>query len=368
MRGNSFFVCLYVKILPDLPSMIRLLTHSEQLAAHLREEILRGRWQGEMPGAARLQAKLGVNQTTINQALGLLEEEGLLVSRGNRRRRQIIIPHGVMRAGMRVGILLYEPEDREVPLWIEVRHRLMDEGVTVFIPPKTLSCMGMDVAKVAKLVEAAEADAWIVLCAPGKVLEWFEKQATPAIAFAGQYPRGMKMAAVAPGRDQSMLDLIERLAGLGHRRIVLLTGSGAKPISFIRGLEDHGIPVGDYNLPSLERSPDGLRRCLDSLFGMTPPTALLIDESAIFLAVQGELARRGIFAPKDISLVSLDGDPAFKWHRPPVAQIRWEMEPVIRHIFRWVMNVSIRKVDRRSVYTKSVFIDGGTIGPAKEYR
>jgi len=159
-----------------------------------------------------------------------------------------------------------------------------------------------------------------------------------------------------------MLDLTQRLVEHGHRRIVLLTASGSKPKSFIKGLESNGIEVGDFNLPAMERTPEGVRRCLDSLFSLTPPTALLIDEPILFLSVQSELANRGIFAPKDISLISLDSDPAYKWYSPSVAHIHCDMAPVSRRIIRWVMNVSRGKVERKTVYTNSVFVDGGTMG------
>ncbi len=343
--------------------MIRLLSHAEQMANHLRDEILGGRWQGMMPGVAALETELGVNHTTIGQALALLETEGLLASQGGRRRRQIILPNGKMRAGMRVAMLLYEPEDITTPIFIEVYHRLTNEGITVLIPDQTLTGMSMNVAKVARVVKATKVDAWIALGASSDVLDWFANQSVPCLAYAGQFSNTVKISVIAPGREKSMRDLIQRLVDLGHKRIVLLTGSEAKPRTFIEGLQSHGIKVGDYNIPKMERTPEGLVGCLDSLFSITPPTALLIDEPVIYLTIQNELAHRGIFAPKDISLISLDSDPIFRWLRPTVAHIHWDMALVNRHIIRWVMNVSRGQDDKKRVYTNSVFVDGGTIGP-----
>ena len=67
----------------------RFLSISEQVAMHLREELLRGRWVGLMPGKHELAQELGLNNKTVEAALVLLEREGLLVGQGPRRRRRI---------------------------------------------------------------------------------------------------------------------------------------------------------------------------------------------------------------------------------------------------------------------------------------
>lgn len=55
---------------------------TRQVAAYLREELSRGRWSGEMPGQHRLVRLLGVSRKTVEMALRLLQEEGLLVGQG----------------------------------------------------------------------------------------------------------------------------------------------------------------------------------------------------------------------------------------------------------------------------------------------
>jgi|GEM_PF-4887079 len=61
---------------------------SEQVAAHLREQLLSGEIEGRMPGTPLLSERLGVDRKTIIAALNLLGQEGLLAAQGagNRRR------------------------------------------------------------------------------------------------------------------------------------------------------------------------------------------------------------------------------------------------------------------------------------------
>ena len=61
-------------------------TIAEQVATHLRGEVLRGVWSGEMPGVNRLAPKLGIDDKTVEVALRQLEKEGLLVGQGRGRR------------------------------------------------------------------------------------------------------------------------------------------------------------------------------------------------------------------------------------------------------------------------------------------
>lgn len=58
---------------------LRFLSKIEQVAAHLRAELAGGRWEGAMAGRLELAAELGINAKTVEEALRLLEKEGVLV-------------------------------------------------------------------------------------------------------------------------------------------------------------------------------------------------------------------------------------------------------------------------------------------------
>jgi DNA-binding GntR family transcriptional regulator len=77
--------------LDDMDSLT-VLSAVEQVAEHLRAELLRGGWSGTMPGVNPLVAALGVNHKTVEAALRMLEDEGLLVNQGRGRQRRIALP------------------------------------------------------------------------------------------------------------------------------------------------------------------------------------------------------------------------------------------------------------------------------------
>jgi DNA-binding LacI/PurR family transcriptional regulator len=177
---------------------------------------------------------------------------------------------------------------------------------------------------------------------------------------------------VGPDKIPAIRDATKTLLDQGHRRIVLLTRRAQRlpePSAFVRAFLDElaaqNVSPGSYHLPDWGESVKGLDSRLDSLFRVTPPTAMIIEEPPLFVATRHFLGRRGLLVPEDVSLVCNDDDPAFGWCTPPVSHIRWDRSVVVRRVAQWVSNVSRGKEDLRQTSTPAVFIRGGTIGPVK---
>ena len=201
-------------------AIIRILSAVEQVAALLREELRRGHWSGLMPGVDWLAADLGVSRKTMDAALQLLEKEGLLVPQGGGRRRRIELPAEVKPThALRVAILLSEPVDRKLDYVVELQHELQKAGHAVFYPARSLSELGMEAERVARMVEQTEADAWIVLAGSSEVLAWFAGQPVPTFALFGRR-RGLALAGAGPDKAPAFAAAARILIGLGHRRIV----------------------------------------------------------------------------------------------------------------------------------------------------
>lgn len=351
---------------------IRILSAAGQVAAHLRGEILRGDLAGDMPGIHQLAAGLVANHKTVKAALMLLEKEGLLVPQGAGRARRIAaLPGDAPVPSLRVAILNYDPPERIAGYVIELLHSLLDAGHSAFFSGKSLTEMGMDLRRVIEHVRQTEADVWVVSSGSRELLEWFAASGKPAFALFGRRG-GLPIAGAGPDKNQAYTNLTRHLAGLGHRRIVLLVRGerrlpqpGASERAFLAELGAHGIAVGPYHLPDWVETVAGFHARLDSLFQTTPPTALITQEAPFFLAAMQFLMGRGLRVPRDVSLACADGDPGFTWFRPTVSHIAWDSAPVVRSAVRWAANIARGKKDLRQILTKAEFIPGGTIGPAK---
>lgn len=344
------------------------MTVTDQFVAYLRAAISNGELTVTMPGIKRLATTHGVSSNTVAAALEQLEHEGFLKPQGHGRRSQILLPEDAERPTFRITLLPYERADLLLDHVLEIKRRLEEEGCEVNVAEKSLMEMGMKVSRIAQLVKHTKTDAWVVFSAPQEVLEWFVTHPVPSFALFGRFRR-LPIAATGLDKAPAFRAAIRRLAELGHRRIVMLQPKHNRMPSpsllvreSIEEMEIHGIKTGPYNLPDWEQSPEGLRKRLDSLFMLSPPTAIILDRPNEFIGAQLYLARRGIFAPQDISLIC-DDDPAFEWCEPSVSCIRWENRPLVRRIIRWVHNISNGKDDRRQTFTKAKFLEKGTIGP-----
>jgi DNA-binding LacI/PurR family transcriptional regulator/DNA-binding transcriptional regulator YhcF (GntR family) len=346
---------------------------TERVAAHLREEILRGALCDPLPGVHALTTELGANHNTVEKALRLLEREGVLVTQGPGRRRRVAKAEGKAVRPLRLAILAFDPPAVELAegYMADLVHRLGEAGHSVFFAEKYLLEMGMEVGRVARLVRRTEADAWVVSAGSREVLEWFAAQPVPAFALFGRRG-GLPIAGVGPDHIAAGTAATRRLIELGHRRIVKLARRnrrlpvpGAAERAILDEMAAHGITTGAFNLPDWEETGEGFHACLQELFRHTPPTALIIEEAPFLVAALQFLGRRGLRVPEDVSLVCTDADPAFAWCEPTITHIRWDGRPVVQRVVRWAANVSHGREDRRQTLTKAEFVEGGTVGPAK---
>jgi DNA-binding LacI/PurR family transcriptional regulator len=324
-----------------------------------------------MPGVIRLAGELGTSRDSLEEAMRELERDGLLCPAGPGRRRVIDLAAGGRRVtGLRVAILDYDPPSKNEGWVVDLLHQLAQAGHSPFFTPKTLAELEMDPQRISRMVLEAEADAWIVGAGSREVLEWFAGQGLPTFALFGSR-RGVAVAGAGPDHLPALLAVIGRLVALGHRRIVILSrrgrrleGSDRLERSLLDEMAAHGLPTGTFNLPSWDDHGDGFRRCLESLFRYTPPSALIIEEAPHFVAAMQFCGEHGFRIPQDVSLLCATFDPAFALCSPAVAHICWATEPLVRRVVNWVHNISQGKEDRRQMLIRAELAIGGTIGPA----
>lgn len=342
----------------------------DQLADHLRQEILNRTLTGTMPGIKQLVQRLGVSSSALTSAMKQLEHEGLIVSQGDRRKRLIVSSEGPNVASQRVGILLYDASSALRHDTMTLSHELTKDGHTVVFTSKNMAELGMDVERIALHVNATDVDAWVILAGSRQVLEWFAEQSKPAFALYGRSNK-LSLASMTISKAPVISVLVQKLSAMGHKRIILLVREerrkpqlGSLEQFFLNELEANGIQTGSYNIPNWEDSPEGLQKVIDALLEHTPPTAMIIGDASLFHATQMHLARRGILAPDHISMICNDSEHSFIWNLPKIAHIQWNYGPIIRRITQWANNTAQGKEDLKVSHVKASLFEGDTIGPA----
>ena len=346
-----------------------ILTAAEQVAERLREDLMRGTWVDLMPGEDRLMARLGVGRNTIREALILLEQYGYLQSQGTGKQRRITLPKNAPSPAMRVGLLLYDKQEQVANGINLLKQSLSDAGHQVSTAPKCLTDLKMDPKRVVAYAKRQDVDAWVVQSAPKAILESLLIQSTPVFSYYG-CPVELPIAGVVPESLHLKMEIIQQLIDMGHKRIINISRSeriipvyGIFQQSFLKKLQENGIPTSDYNMPIWGPDPKDLHRCLDKLFAHTPPTAMIIDEPDLFFSAQLHLAERGIISPRDVSLICGQPHTIFSWLETPVTHISWSEDRMVQCVMRWIAKTARGKKNTTQTRIGAKIIKGGTIGP-----
>jgi DNA-binding LacI/PurR family transcriptional regulator len=342
-----------------------ILSPSQQVANHLRQELLQRRWSNTMPGGPALSVELGVDPKTVGLALTILEQEGLLKGQGAGRPRKITFPQDQLQSTFRIGLLDWGKNSRDRRLTEDLKQ----SPYKIVIAPKTMGDLNMELKRIKRLVESVDVDAWIIYSGSREILEWFSEQPLPAFAMFG-YMSKLPIAGAGPHSPSGYAESVRALSALGHQRIVMLTPRFTRHPepnravqAFLNSLEAEDIRTGPYNLPDWDPEGGGLHAMLDSLFKITPPSVLIINDKVNFFAVQQFLLERGIRVPADVSLVCHEHLNALTWCDNPVAYIHWDWAPISRRLRSWMKNASLQKSDTRQHFVKPRFLPGRTLGP-----
>lgn len=344
---------------------------AEQVAAKILSKLESGVWAEKMPGNKALANEFGVNHKTTEAALKQLESQGVLKSQGRGRTRKILLTQTPKKKSLSIVILLYNKAATRDPLMVELIHQLRQAGHEAVYAQQTLQGMQMNPTRISRYVSKTKADAWIVLAASKAVLDWFAAQDFPSLALFGRINRNRSMASIGLWKLDATRELIHRLIRLGHKRIVMIAGEDRRlpePGIYERGvlqiLEEEGIQTSTYNLPNWGRQPEELQRTMTSLFKITPPTALLVEEPTLFLPILQALTRLGASAPERVSLACLDHSHTFQFACPAITHLAWDQAPLIKAVKRWVHQVGLGKRDIRNTTIKARLALGETIGPS----
>jgi DNA-binding LacI/PurR family transcriptional regulator len=379
--GEFIFRCDWAEKPPGFPHLhlimkpLRRLTVVEQTAAHIREALRERRWGAELPGVLRLAKELVVSKDSVRDALRLLEGEGVLAAGGTGRSRKPAAPATSIPEPrpLRVAILSYRPLRNENSnsqrLLLHLQQGVEAAGHVCDFAPKTQECLRHDLKRIIRMVETAKADAWVVDAGSGELLEWFARQDFPAIGLGGRRSEA-PLARVAVDLSSAFQAAARRLTALGHRRIVLICPQewrqpqpGHLVQVFLDELQAKSPAAIDYHVPAWEQTADGFHTLLESLFRVTPPTALIVIEPMQAVAVLSFLAQRGLRVPRDVSLITRARDASLEWCRPALAHFHEAEDFLVRHIVLWVAAVARGKVSGKRTVCAVGFEEGESIAP-----
>jgi DNA-binding LacI/PurR family transcriptional regulator len=301
----------------------------DQVAAALRSGVTRGEWHGWLPGERRLCDDLHVGRNTLRAALRQLAQEGVveIVSGTGTRIQHASAIQPAKEA--QVGLLSPEPLERLRPrqaLWIdELRGRLAENGSLLKVFHGSQFFRANPASALKRLIEQEQCGCWILVLSNKACQEWFKRLRIPCV-IAGSCHQGVNLPFVDLDYRALCRHAATTFLRLGHRRIAFIThaqgaaGDMASEVGFMEGVHSFSQTDAAGKIVHHGQGKEAVRNSLRLLMERpAPPTALLINNSYLYLTVFSILTQRGYRVPRDVSLLSRDADTFLSYVDPEPA-------------------------------------------------
>lgn len=313
-----------------MPLRLLRLSVVDQVAAALRGGLARGQWQEWLPGERQLKADLHVGRNTLRAALRKVAQEGLVqIVPGQGHRIAHTKAARTSDSERMVGLLSPAPLSRLRPrqaLWIDdLRGRLAENGslLKVFHGPQYFRATPAPALQ--RLVQQEKCGCWVLVLSNKATQQWFARWRIPCV-IAGSCHAGVDLPFVDVDYRALCRHAATTLLQLGHRRIAFIThtpqaaGDMMSEEGFLEGVRSFAGASADGAVVHHGPDKEGVKRCLRTLMARpSPPTALLVNNSYLYLTVFSVLTQRGLRVPADVSLLSRDADTFLSYLDPEPA-------------------------------------------------
>lgn len=291
---------------------------ARQIAAALRKAIGTGELTGFLPPERTLCEGYRASRPVVRQAIGLLEQEGLLERRVRERAR---ILHTAPSEGeaTRPGraALLFNGPGAELSRWQlllvdALKEELLAQGVALEVvmePGLATRSPGRRLERLCADLAARKVDRWVLGGLSQAVQHWFLRTGKHAVVMGNAF-RGVGLPFVNDDLRGTTRHAAGVFLGAGHRQIAYLlrrrksAGERDEAEGFLSAFTSSAYPGSTGKLIAHSGSVAAIRSRLEaSLSGSQAVTALLVSHAEDLLVVMNWCLERGIRIPHELSLI-----------------------------------------------------------------
>jgi len=323
---------------------------AQSVCNKLEEAILNSTWKHTLPSIRSLCAEMMVSKQTMMNALQLLEKSGYVKPTSRGKPREISVDHSLTKPSQHttpvIGLISYSvyeeltDVDQEV---IKKLNKLIDsKGLTFKLIVFKDLIVNAGAKNIKSVVRQNPADIYVVLGASpasSRVLRTLNK---PIVYLGGDFVKGC-----SPRIGFSFTEIcncaIDYLVTLGHSKITVMLPENfnrknrtvSQAESYIEKLfTSKQIPFSTYNCPRWGKTTSDYYEALEQLFAVTPPTAILLGDSAQMPRLASFLMSRGLRYPDDISIIILDKSSSIDEYRPKLSYIEKPVSALVKITFK----------------------------------
>lgn len=341
----------------------------------LEEEIRRGRWMNYLPGYRALSKELGVSPRVVTDSLDILTRRKVLLPAEARRPRKInpdqstIILDGQQKCLTVLSAIPYDQHNENTRHLLEkIYQRMSSVEWSVFMEISKEYGAGEVSEHLEILACQRRHHRWLLISPSGNIVRWAMKKNLQVICLGGSVC-DLPPPLVCLSISSLLKASFEKMVFLGHQKICLMTSRRTSNMfphlaDFVGELfQKHYIPYHQpYNLPLPEDdTPQSFQDCLESLFQLTPPTAIITAEPQFLPAIYSHCYRRGVLIPEQLSLITMQNASNQQWFVPQPAYFEAALESFLNPICNWIENYP--KLPCASRFVEPDFMVEGSVGP-----
>jgi DNA-binding LacI/PurR family transcriptional regulator len=140
---------------------------------------------------------------------------------------------------------------------------------------------------------------------------------------------GPRMSHVALDYGNGVLQAVDHLVALGHRRIAFISGpldlhsARTRREAFLEGMRRHRLKPEQRLLREGTHTADGGQKAMDAILRLrTLPTAVVASNDWTAIGALHAMHQAGLEVPGDISIVGFDDIPLASYTNPPLTSVR----------------------------------------------
>ncbi len=315
---------------------------SNRVAEHLKSRLLAGEWKERLPGYRGLCAELGISRSTYQRACEVLEDEGFLLSGGERKGR--FIDSERIHEALRASSMAMSDPPQKLTRVLRVVGSL-PRGEQSFVMREVLrelfSCLrevdwevkyhhlaGLSRRRVGRaareLFENHPEDSWLLISASLQSLEQAKKAGVKAWSLTDQVQESVEL----PEVNLIHQELLVGAANYAFQRsavspiFLLPRRNEALPKKLLARLRSLYEKEGHSFDPSIhcpnfdEAKPESLKALLEQLLLSKKPCALIFRNMKYYASLLATLAGQGRSLPEDWLVLALQQNPLVEWLAP----------------------------------------------------
>lgn len=196
----------------------------------------------------------------------------------------------------------------------------------------------------------------------------------PVVVLGGAFPQS-EIAAVDCDNEDGARQAVRHLVGLGHRRIMVLSGpmnlsnSRDRARGAVAELAAHGIEPDERDLPvsrdSVVLDEETKARVERRLAEPDRPTAIVAGGFYLAMAAMQSARHAGLLIPREISIVGFDDPASAPMLDPPLTTVQQPLNEMASQAFKLIRHLIVDgRGDAESFKLSTKLIVRGSTGPA----